>query len=114
MLDVYFAMRFLQLRDNVPDDAENRSTRFMLQFLRSRGSIDAEVYEELSAGYEFLSRLDHNLRLTIGRTTRVPLGNRHALETIARRMGFPQTMDLLNALTFHRLAIRSAFERILG
>nr|MBA3334725.1 hypothetical protein [Acidobacteriota bacterium] len=34
MLDIYFAVRFLQLRHNLPDDSENRSTDFMLRKLR--------------------------------------------------------------------------------
>ncbi|MEQ1923785.1 MAG: hypothetical protein ABL952_14865, partial [Pyrinomonadaceae bacterium] len=142
MLDVYFAMRFLQLRDNVPDaagsepgatvaglpqhwhdlvpeptgflNANNRSTSFMLEQLASKGSLSAETYKELLAGYNFLSNLDHNLRLTIGRTTRVPLGNENALSTIAARMGLASPADLLEQLTLHRLAVRSAFEKILA
>ena len=39
MLDIYFAMRFLQLRDNVPDDAENRSTIETLVKLRENNSF---------------------------------------------------------------------------
>ncbi len=125
MLDVYFAMRFLQLRDNVPDEeveerrsdggGENgRSTSFMLAQLAANGSLSREIYAELLAGYNFLSELDHNLRLTIGRTTRVPLGNENALNTIAARMGRNSPADLVEQLTLHRLAIRTAFESILS
>ncbi len=119
MLDVYFAMRFLQLRDNVPDDSENRSTTCMLERLADRsnkigGDALPTANGQLLTGYEFLSALDHNLRLTVGRTNRVPLANETALKTIAKRMGLSSSADLLEQLTLHRLAIREAFENILG
>ncbi len=114
MLDIYFAMRFLQLRDSVADNPDDRSTSSMLTQLRSRGSLTESDFAELSASYEFLSTLDHTLRLTVGRTTRVPLGNRTAIETIATRMKFASVQSLLEALTFQRLAVRAVFERIVG
>ena len=43
MLDVYFAVRFLQLRDAVPDDADNRSTAFILEKLHENESFNKEV-----------------------------------------------------------------------
>ena len=36
MLDVYFASRYLQLRDEVPDEGEDRSTAFTLERARRR------------------------------------------------------------------------------
>lgn len=112
MLDVYFLMRFLQLRDNVPDDAANRSSAFMLRKLFKNGSLAKEDYKNLSEGYEFLSDLDHNLRLTIGRSTRVPASNRKVLDTISERMKLASAGDVLEKLTFHRLNIRAAFDNI--
>ncbi len=155
MLDIYFAMRFLQLRDNLPDwnagdspattqsgvmpatyrDTKcnrertqsdsprasetltlqsDRSTAFMLERLRANDSLSNETYADLAAGYEFLSTLDHNLRLTVGRTTRVPVANHAALATIAERMLLASTADLSEQLTLHRLAIRTAFENIVN
>lgn len=113
MLDVYFAMRFLQLRDNVPDDAENRSTRAMLRKLRENGSLDEADFQAFDDGYDFLSCLDHSLRLTVGRTNRLPVANPSAMRTIVERMNLASTNDLLEKLTFHRLEIRSAFENAL-
>ncbi|MGI9056657.1 MAG: hypothetical protein ACR2F2_12750 [Pyrinomonadaceae bacterium] len=113
MLDVYFAVRFLQLRDNLPDSGENRSTVFMLEKLFENGSIAKEDYENFSEGYEFLSELDHSLRLTVGRSTRLPLANRHALKTFVERMKLESIEKLLEQLTFHRLNIRASFENIL-
>lgn len=113
MLDVYFAVRFLQLRDNVPDDAENRSTVFTLEKLYANKSLSRENFQNFSAGYEFLTKLDHNLRLVVGRSTRLPTANHSALHTIAKRMHLASVKDLLEQLTFHRLAVRAAFENVL-
>lgn len=112
MLDVYFAMRYLQLRHNIPDDDADRSTPTMLRHLLSSGSLSTQIHSDLLSGYEFLSTLDHGLRLTVGRTTRLPLANQHALETIATRMDLASPTELLEHLTAHRLAIRDAFDQI--
>lgn len=114
MLDVYFAMRFLQLRDNVPDDADDRSTTFMLELLQQKGMLFGNDFISLSSGYAFLSRLDHNIRLTVGRTTRVPFANAQAMEVIARRMGLAGPGELGQRLALHRIEIRSAFEAVVG
>src|SRR5258706_11403446 len=114
LLDIYFTMRYLQLRDNIRDDADDRSTAFMLTRLKTGGSLKKKQYDHLVAGHEFLSALDHNLRLTVGRTTRVPLANHAALNTIAARMGLDSPANLLEQLTVHRLNIRSAFNTIVG
>lgn len=112
MLDIYFAMRYVQLRDNVPDEPGDRSTPHMLERLKTSGSLNGEMFEELLAGYHFLATLDHNLRLTVGRTTRVPQANLTALETIAKRMHLSSTSELLEQLTLHRLNVRAAFDTI--
>ena len=133
MLDIYFAMRYLQLRDTVSDDddrkvrkggSENgRSTLAMLDKLERVYSENSThtfspahllTLAALKEGYRFLSALDHNLRLTVGRTTRIPLSNPVALATIARRMKLATPADLLEQLTLQRLAIRTAFETILA
>jgi len=113
MLDVYFAMRFLQLRDNFPDDAENRSTDFMLGRLYENKSLSEEDFESFSKGYLFLSELDHHLRLTVGRSTRLPIANQNALQIICERMKIGSINEFLEKLTVHRLNIRASFENIL-
>lgn len=112
MLDIYFATRFLQLRDNIPDADDDRSTTFMLERLRNNGSLTDEHHRELLDGYRFLAELDHNLRLTVGRTTHVPLANHTALANIARRMNLASESELLEQLTMKRLMIREAFDQI--
>ena len=113
MLDVYFAVRFLQLRDNVPDESGDRSTDFMLRRLQENKSLSDENFENMVGGYLFLKELDHNLRLTIGRSTRLPSANQNALQIISKRMNLESINDLLEKLTFHRLNIRAIFEDIL-
>jgi [glutamine synthetase] adenylyltransferase / [glutamine synthetase]-adenylyl-L-tyrosine phosphorylase len=113
MLDVYFATRYLQLRDDLPDDEGNRSTDHMLGKLHDAGSLSPENYEHFRRGYDFLSALDHHLRLAVGRSTRLPFANQKALEMIAARLDLGSVGELLEQLTVHRLNIRAAFEKIL-
>jgi glutamate-ammonia-ligase adenylyltransferase len=112
MLDIYFTTRYLQLRDNVPDDESDRSTSFMIELLHERGSIDDETNTDIRGGYDFLAALDHNVRLTVGRTTRLPIGNAAAMQTIAQRMSLDSQADVVENLTLHRLNIRAAFEKL--
>ena len=113
MLDVYFAVRFLQLRRYLPDAEENRSTLFTLEKLYENKFLAEEDFKNFSEGYRFLSELDHNLRLTVGRLTRFPLANQQSLQTVADRMRLDSVKNLLEKLTFHRLNIRASFENIL-
>jgi glutamine synthetase adenylyltransferase len=112
MLDVYFAVRFLQLRDDVPDDAENRSTAFTLEKLYENESLSREDFQNFSAGYDFLTELDHHLRLTVGRSSNLPIANQTALQIIAERMNLDSVKDLFEQLTVYRLNIRASFENI--
>jgi glutamate-ammonia-ligase adenylyltransferase len=112
MLDIYFAIRFLQLCDNIPDDDATRSTDASLEKLRRVGSLDEEPFNALITGYRFLSELDHNIRLTVGRSTKLPVANVHALQITADRMGLDDIETMLAELEAHRVAIRSAFDTI--
>lgn len=113
LLDVYFATRYLQLRHDVPDDEVNRSTLSTLELLHKAGVLGDETRNVLAGGYEFLSNLDHNVRLTIGRTTRVPFGNEAVMRTIAERMGLKDPAAVTEDLTLQRRAIRGAFNALL-
>ena len=112
MLDVYFAARYLQLRDNVPDRPDDRSTIAVLEMLWENGSLGQTDYEALTAGYAFISALDHNIRLTTGRSRRVPTA-RSVLETISTRMNISEPQTMLGELAIHRINIRKAFENAL-
>lgn len=113
MLDVYFAVRYLQLRDNILDCEENRSTLFTLERLYENNSLSKEQFDAFSDGYAFLSQLDHSLRLIVGRTNRLPIANPPVLDVIARLMKLNSINELSEQLTVHRLNIRNAYESIL-
>ena len=113
MLDVYFAVRYLQLRDNVPDDEEDRTTLGMLERLRDAGSIDEENFRALRDGYRLLRAVDHETRLVVGRSATLPVASHAAFADIARRLGH-ETEQTLNAELQSRMKdIRGAYERIM-
>ncbi len=115
MLDVYFAARFLQLRDNVPDDDSDRSTAATLERLRAANSLDPESYRALSEGYALLRALDHHLRIIVGRSTRLPAAHDHpVLRDLARRASYPSPDALLTELAARMNSVRAAYERITG
>ncbi|HVF57331.1 MAG TPA: hypothetical protein VM934_14345 [Pyrinomonadaceae bacterium] len=113
MLDVYFAARYLQLRDSVPDDGEDRSTRATLLRLREMESIGDEEFAALDEGYTLLRALDHQLRLLVGRSTRLPSAEDHpVLGDLARRAGYASTAALAAELRARMSRVRAAYERI--
>ncbi|MCW5960270.1 MAG: hypothetical protein KIS76_08915 [Pyrinomonadaceae bacterium] len=113
MLDVYFATRYLQLRDNVPDDPQDRSTLSTIQKLFDKGSLNEEDFVNFTKGYRFLTKLDHNLRLTVGRSTTLPFANKPALEILAKRMSISSVSDLSEKLAIHRMNIRESFRNLM-
>jgi [glutamine synthetase] adenylyltransferase / [glutamine synthetase]-adenylyl-L-tyrosine phosphorylase len=106
LLDVYFAIRYLQLLHDIRDDENLRSTTDCLSKLAKLKIINLDNFENLKVGYEFLSKLDHALRLTLGRSSTLP----NNLDVVSNYL---QIKDLTEQLTFHRLNIRQAFEEIL-
>ena len=114
MLDVYFAARYLQLRDNVPDDGEDRTTPQILRRLRDSKSIDEEDFEQVFAGYSLLRSVDHQLRLIIGRSATIPPCESAAFADIARRLGYETADQLENDLTVRMKEIRQAYDTIMS
>jgi glutamate-ammonia-ligase adenylyltransferase len=113
MLDVYFASRYLQLRDEVMDEGDDRSTSSTLERLREEGSLGEDDFSALSGGYDLLRSIDHNLRLIVGRSTRLPDPNHPTARDVATRVGFSSADDLRETLTDQMRAIRAAYSRIL-
>ncbi|MBA3322105.1 MAG: hypothetical protein H0T45_11760 [Pyrinomonadaceae bacterium] len=113
MLDVYFATRYLQLRDDVRDEGDDRSTPTTLERLRRAGSVTEEDYRALSDGYALLRRLDHFLRLIAGRSSHLPAAPDHPLlRDLARLAGHDSPAVLTGDLAAHMTAIRVAYDRI--
>jgi glutamate-ammonia-ligase adenylyltransferase len=112
MLDVYFAVRYLQLRDCLPDE-DDRSTRASLVRLRDAGSLGEEDFKALREGYALLRSLDHRLRLLAGRSTRLPSAQDHPLwRDLARWTGYASSAALAADLAARMNAVRESYERI--
>ena len=112
MLDVYFAARYLQLRDDVSDEGTDRSTNMTLEQLKMNGSLNEEDYEALTSGYSLLRSVDHQLRLTLGKVVTLPSMTHPAFAEIAGRLGFASGVKMSEALTERMQSIRAAYERI--
>ena len=114
MLDVYFAARYLQLRDDVADEGEDRSTLATLARLGSTASIETGDYEALSLGYELLRAVDHHLRLIVGKVAALPATDYPAYSEIAKRLGFNSAALLSETLRERMQSIRESYDRITG
>jgi glutamate-ammonia-ligase adenylyltransferase len=112
MLDVYFATRYLQLRDDIPDEGEDRSTAYTLERLRAGGSLSEDDFSTLSAGYSLLRSVDHNLRLIIGRSTRLPSADYPTARDIAVKLGYDSSVELQEILVGQMKRIRETYNRI--
>ncbi len=112
MLDVYFAVRYLQLRDDVADEAQDRSTQATLERLEANGSLSAGDYEALSRGYELLRAVDHHLRLIVGKVAALPSMDHPAFREVAARLGCESPAELSETLRERMRAIREIYDGI--
>jgi glutamate-ammonia-ligase adenylyltransferase len=113
MLDVYFAARYLQLRNEIPDEGEDRSTAYILERLNHEGALAEEDYAVLSNGYSLLRAVDHSLRLIAGRSTRLPEPGHPTAGDVATKIGFESAEALHTTLTEQMMLIREAYQRVL-
>ena len=111
MLDVYFAARYLQLRDDVGDEGEDRSTRATLERLEATGSLETHDYEALSSGYELLRSVDHQLRLVAGKVAALPSVDHPTTREIAKKLDFESAQKLRATLVERMRGIRESFDR---
>ena len=112
MLDVT-AARYLQLRDRLPDEDADRSTRATLERLRAADSLGVEDFDALREGYALLRRLDHHLRLLVGRSTRLPAAADHPLvRDLSLRLGYPSPAAMTLDLAARMSAVRAAYDRV--
>lgn len=114
MLDVYFASRYLQLRDEIPDEGDDRSTRGTLERLREEGSLSEEDFVVMSVGYELLRLVDHQLRLIAGRSTRVPKADHAIAKDVSKKLGFESAERLQETLSEQMRLIRESYDRVLA
>jgi len=114
MLDVYFATRYLQLRDAVLDDEEDRTTQSTLKRLRDSRALDEKDFRTLYESYALLRSVDHQLRLIVGRSAWLPVPEHPAGRNIARRLGYNDAAELMRELSERMTSIRAAYERIMS
>ena len=110
----YFAARYLQLRDSVQDDIDDRTTTATLGRLRATGSLNDADFLAFDQGYKLLRAVDHQLRLIVGRSARLPAPEHPAFRDIARRLGYPAAAELTKELHVRMAGIRRAYEGIMG
>jgi glutamine synthetase adenylyltransferase len=114
MLDVYFAARYLQLRDDVADEGDDRSTGATLERLEETGSLEVQDYDALSEGYALLRSVDHQLRLIAGKVAALPSSDHATVRDIAKRLKFKSADELSEKLIKRMQAIRESFDRLTG
>jgi len=113
LLDIYFASRFLQLANGIDEIDEDRSTARMLERLKECRPDLSDELETHEMGYEVLSRIDHALRLSQGRSTRLSLSNSHISRQISEIFPDFPLSDIRKDLPQLMLSVRRAFEGIL-
>jgi glutamine synthetase adenylyltransferase len=113
MMDVYFATRYVQLRDEV-DFPPELGTAGLVRHLERVGSLDGEAAAAFAEGYGLLRGLDHHVRL---------IGDRHApslpespdfADEAAAATGFAGPAEFRSALAEAMERVRETFERILS
>jgi glutamate-ammonia-ligase adenylyltransferase len=114
MLDVYFAVRFLQLRHGIPDQPDDRTTIQTLRKLNTAEVLGQDDFAAFLEGYRLLRDLDHRLRLAVGRVRRVPGAGHAAVEAIAREMGYANAAALLIEIEASMWSIRRVYSNIVG
>jgi [glutamine synthetase] adenylyltransferase / [glutamine synthetase]-adenylyl-L-tyrosine phosphorylase len=114
LLDIYFLIRYLQLKNGVQDEDGIRSTLPMLEHLKEKNILSDEHFDVLSEGYLFLRRLDHALRLAAGRATRLPGLGHPLLDLVVKRLNVGSAEELNQILSAHRVEIRQTFDDLLS
>ena len=113
LLDIYFASRFLQLANGIDEIDHDRSTARMIERLKECRPDLKNQLDIHAAGYEVLSRIDHALRLSQGRSTRLSLSNSHLSRQISEVFPDFPLSDIKSELPELMASIRRSFEEIL-
>jgi glutamine synthetase adenylyltransferase len=112
MLDIYFAIRFLQLREQMADEDGTRSSKDTLKRLLDLGIVGQGEYAALNDGYDLLSDIDHALRLIVGRSNVIPHSAHPMFAKLVHLVSHRE--QFLRDLNLHRLRVRDAYDSVLG
>ena len=111
MSDVYFVTRYLQLRDRIYFPTEQGTTA-LVAHLGERGSLDRESASALLAGYIFLRRLDHWMRLLLERPSPMLPASSVALRDITRALGLSSVEEFERAFAQRTTEIREVYDQV--
>jgi glutamate-ammonia-ligase adenylyltransferase len=114
LADVEFLVQMLQLahgRDLPSLRVSN--TWHALASLRAAGLLDPEEHAALKASYDFLLRVQSQLRIVHNRTLDTVPESPEEVEKLARRLGFESGGKLLAELDQHRTRTRELYGRLM-
>jgi [glutamine synthetase] adenylyltransferase / [glutamine synthetase]-adenylyl-L-tyrosine phosphorylase len=118
LASIQFAVQCLQLRHRIPSPPFKRTTR-LLSALKGAGVLDERGYRSLFTGFQFLRRLEHQLRLAQGRALSLLPESTDLLEELSVAMGYvpeeeqPARVRMLADLERHRRRVESVSRRVL-
>ncbi|MCS6885166.1 MAG: hypothetical protein RMM17_01785 [Acidobacteriota bacterium] len=113
LMDIYFVTRYLQLAYSIADPPQ-RNTTFLLKKLYTEGRLNQDQYCTLLSGYNFLSLLDHEIRLQMPRPVSKLPSSSKLLHELAQGLGLGTAANLQQTLTNTLQNIRKTYEQILG
>lgn len=113
--DVEFVVQALQLVHGAASrHVRSPNTLDGLVRLTDAGVLPADEYRRLTDGYVFLRTIEHSLQLMHNRQEHSLPTDRRELSSLAHRLDFSSTDQLLNHFEGHRASIRAIFEKYLS
>jgi [glutamine synthetase] adenylyltransferase / [glutamine synthetase]-adenylyl-L-tyrosine phosphorylase len=115
LVDVEFLVQTFQLKYARHAEAlRTTNTWQALAALRGAGLLNEEEYEGLSAGYDFLLRVQSRLRIVHNRSLDAMPEAPAEVEKLARRLGFDSGGRFLSELERHTARTRELFLRLMA
>ncbi|MEW6128075.1 MAG: hypothetical protein AB1757_13630 [Acidobacteriota bacterium] len=108
MTDVYFITRFLQLRDRLYFPTE-QGTAALIQHLGEQGALDNDSAHRLFAGYTFLRRIDHWMRILLDRPTSLLPASHLAMNDLCKALSLNSIEEFEQEYACHTSQIRRIF-----
>lgn len=113
--DVEFVVQALQLvHGGLSRHVRSPNTLDGLVRLTDAGVLQADEYRRLSDGYVFLRTIEHALQLMHNRQEHAMPSDPRELSSLAHRLDFASTDQLLMHYESHRASIRSIFDKYLS
>ena len=120
LLDVEFAVQFLQMLNGADHAVRSPDTSVALEALALRGYLSVDDYDALRDGYAFLRRLEQRIHVLYGTGSSIIAVRAPGLPALARRMGYrsapgaPAEQALLAHYRDVTENVRRAYLRVFG